>query len=381
MNQSEIITCDVTNLVNAFHKSVKANPSKAENKRFKLHQLSEIQRAQDELHSRTWNISLKKPFVINERGHKRRVEGNTPYDRMIIHSWVDNILIPSIEPYLSRDNYSSRKGMGTSDARSRFEYFIHSAYRKYGHNRFYILFVDFSKYYDNIRHDRLKELIFQYVHDDEFNRYMVDNILNSFAVDVSWMNDDEYESCLDKCYNSLLHLNDKCSGDLFMNKSLKMGNPASQIFSILFPIKIDNYAKIKRGCASSGRYVDDSSYISDNIDYLYSILSGIGDIATEYGIFINEKKTHICRADKPFTFLNRIYQMTESGHLKVKLSNPTLHRESRKLRKFKTMLDNGNISKIKIKNQFDSWMGSNAKYISKSQRILIKELYFDLFEK
>lgn len=44
---------------------------------------------------------------------------------------------------------------GTKDisfTRKRFEQHLHEYYRKYGTNNGYILLIDFSKYYDNIRH-------------------------------------------------------------------------------------------------------------------------------------------------------------------------------------------------------------------------------------
>lgn len=377
MDKSERITCDANNLVEAFHKTISSSKNKSETKKFSVHELDEVARAQHELSERKWKISDKRPFIISERGHVRKIQGNTPYDRMIIHSYVDNVLEPLIRPYLIYDNYASLKGKGTRLARERFEKFMHNAYRKYGNNEFYVLLIDFSKFYDNIRHDKLKELILKYFPDDdrEFNEYMIDTILDSFKVDVSHMSKEEYDCCLEKKFVALEHMNKIKSGEKYMKKSLNIGNHASQIFSVLFPLPIDNYCKIVKGLKFYGRYMDDIVIIDNNKDYLKKLIKDIDKISKEQGLFVNEKKTKILKVGREFKYLNRLYRLTSSGHLEERISKETFRREIKKLRKFKTMCDAGKISKDKVENQFKSWIGNNKKLLSKYQLNYVNKIF------
>ena len=64
--------------------------------------------------------------------------------------------------------------------------------------------MDFSKYYDNIRHDKLMELFEKYV-DDDTALWFLEKIVDNEKVDVSYMSDEEYESAMDDVFNSLEH--------------------------------------------------------------------------------------------------------------------------------------------------------------------------------
>jgi len=363
MDKSEIVTCDSNNLICAYKKAVKSSKEKQSNKKFSLHHLDEILKAQDELHNRTWKITNVNPFLINERGHKRKIQGNTPYDRMIVHSYIDNSLEPEIRNKLIYDNYASQVSKGTSLARERFENFIHKAYREYGNNEFYVLLIDFAKFYDNVQHEKLKSEIFKSIEYEEFHDYMITQILDSFKVDVSYMDDSEYDNCINEKYSSLEHLNEKNTGERFMRKSLNIGNQGSQVFSVFYPTRIDNYCKIVKRAKYYGRYMDDIFILSNNKEWLKDILSNVKEIATDMGLFVHENKTQIFKVSKNFKFLNRIYRLTNSGHLCVKLSNSTYNRERRKLKRFKHLLDEGKIDSKKIENQYLSWIGGNKKYI------------------
>lgn len=381
MNKSEEITCNVNKLYVAAKTVIKKSPNKSETKQFELHMLDYINQAQRELHDRKWYIIQKKPFILRERGHVRRIQGNTPYDRMIIHSYIDNVLTPLLQPYLIYDNYASQKDKGTGLARKRFRKFMHQAYREYSSNNFYILLIDFSKYYDNIRHDYLKEQIFKYIPPDdrEFNEYMINTILDSFKVDVSYMSDEEYENCLNTKYNALDHLYETQTNDKYMAKSLNIGNQASQLFSVFYSVPIDNYIKIVKGMHYYGKYMDDIFIISNDKQLLQECLHGIIEIANRIGLFINEKKTKIVKVSKQFKFLNRMYRLTESGHLFEILSPQTIQNEKRKLHKLNHLLADGTISYKKIQNQYHSWIKQNYKHLSKTQLSSLNTLYDKLF--
>ena len=350
-NNSEEITTDDNNLYHSGKKVRRSSPKKQATIKFTQELLPEIGRAQDELHDRIWKIENMRPFLISERGHIRKIQGNTPYDRMILHRYLDYYLEPMLRKYLIYDNYASQTGKGTELARQRFRQYLSSAYRQYGTNRFYILLIDFKKFYDNVQHQKLYDAIMEKIPYTDFDEYMLWTILDSFKVDVSWMSDYEYNHCMDTVYVALDHLSDKPLGQKFMAKSLNIGNQASQLFSILYPTRIDNYCKIVRSVKKYGRYMDDISMIHKSKDFLWSVLDGVRPICDDMGLFINEKKTQMYRADNDFKYLNRIYKVTNSGHIIERLAPDTIYREERRIKQY---IELGK----PIDEQFSSWIGS-----------------------
>ena len=90
--------------------------------------------------------------------------------------------------------------------------------------------MDFSKYYDNIRHDKLMELFEKYV-DDDTALWFLEKIVDNEKVDVSYMSDEEYESAMDDVFNSLEHEKvDKSllTGKKFLRKHLNIGDQVAQ---------------------------------------------------------------------------------------------------------------------------------------------------------
>lgn len=381
MSQRDIesIVCSAENLYEASKKVIASNPGKPGTVIFKQKRLAEIRKAQMELRTRKWTITQLDPFTIHERGHRRKIVGNSAYDRMIIHSYLDFGLEPLLRRYLIFDNYASQVGKGTDLARNRFKEFLNRAFREYGHNRFFVMLIDFAKFYDNVQHEKLKQAILAKVPPDPFHEYMLDTILNSMKTDVSHMSDEEYARRMETKYSALAHYDDLHNGTKYMAKGLNIGNQGSQLFSIFYPTRIDTYLRCVEGMKYHGRYMDDTFVILNDKDRLRAILGRVTEIAKEMGLFIHEHKTQIYRIDKGVKFLNRMYRMDTNGCVRERVVRSTITRELRKLKKFKAMLDDGSMTYGKIQNQFQSWMGNFKKAMTKKQREDMTNLYNTLF--
>ena len=143
------------------------------------------------------------------------------------------------------DNSASIKGRGISHQRERFEVHLQKYYRKYG-NEGYILFGDFTKFYDNIIHELAKKELLRLFDNDEFIDWLLTLIFDSFKVDVSYMSDDEYSSCLYDTFNKLDYRKipkNLLTGEKWMAKSVNIGDQLSQVIGIYYPYRIDNYVK------------------------------------------------------------------------------------------------------------------------------------------
>lgn len=371
---------DLNKLVTAYEKSIRDSKWKPSVQSFNLNYLVEVNKIKKEIEEGTYKTSDISKFIIHERGKTRVISGNSVIDRTVRHYLCDEILMPNIRPKLIYDNGSSVKGKGVDFTRKRLRTHLHRFYRKHG-NKGYILIGDFTKFYDNIRHDIAFEMLSCFT-DDTWEKVLRE-IFDSFKVDVSFLSDEDYSKCMDKIFNSIKYEaidNKYKTGQKFMNKSVKIGDQTSQILGIYYPYLIDNYVKIVRGMKYYARYTDDFYIISDSKEELRDILENIKVICNELGIFLNENKTVITRLDRKFHFLQNTYQLTESGHIIEKINKKRLVAMKRKLRKLKIKLDEGKVTYEMIEQTYRSWVGGYKKYLSKKQLENLDELFINLFK-
>lgn len=377
ISDTNIDLSDANVLYSAWKSTRKSNPSKPQIQRYEYDWLSNIFRLQDEIVSGTHVKKHTPPFIVCERGKTRRIQGDVVDDKVLSHALCDFSLMPNIMGSIIYDNGASVKGRGIDFARDRFEQHLHEFYNKHHTNEGYILLGDFSKYYDNIRHD-IAYRQFEDIITDQTSLWLLKQSYESGEVDVSYMSDEEYAKCMNVVYNSLEHMFDDPSlktGEKMMKKSLIIGDQPSQVTGIFYPTRFDNYFKIVKGIRWYGRYMDDFYVISKSREFLESLMPELTKQAEELGIFINLKKTHIAKIGKTFRFLHQKYYLTDTGHLVIRIDSSTLTRMRRKLKK----VAKSNYDYQYVRNMFHSWYGKYYCYMSVEQRKSIYALYCNLF--
>jgi len=374
---------DINVLYEAYKRSMKGSAWKREPEKFEHQWLLELADLKQELEDKTYKTLPGTEFKLNERGKIRHIHGGRMRDRVVRHALCDNILAPCLKPYLIYNNGASQKGKGLSFTRKMFEHDLHNYYLKYRTNEGYVAFVDFSKFYDNIPHDKIKEMIYPRI--PEENHWLMDEILLNMEIDVSYMSDEEYDRCMSEKFNSVKYYETvpkfMRTSEKHMKKSVNIGDQVSQDIGVFYPHRIDNYVKIVRGFKWYGRYMDDMYLIHPDREYIKETIRGIEKEASELGIFLNYKKTRICRLSDKYTFLQVKYFMTDTGKV-VKRINPTsLRRERHKIKGYKNILDKGEIEYADIEQAVKSWMGAFSCLMSKKQIKNMKRLYAELFGK
>ena len=379
----EEIVCDANNLYRAYKASVKGSKWKETTQKFAMNFLRYIFSIQEDLVYRTLQNGPVDEFLLSERGRVRPITSIQIKDRIIRHVLCDEILSPKVKKRIIYDNGASVKGRGISHQRNRFEVHLHKYYRLYG-NEGWILFGDFSKFYDNIIHEIAKRELLKLVDDNEFIDWLLTIIFNGFKIDVSYMSDEQYESCITDTFNKLeyrLIPKEFLTGEKWMNKSVNIGDQLSQIIGIYYPYRIDNYVKYVRSQKFYGRYMDDWYIMNPNKKELQDLLDNIRVIADELGIHINEKKTHMVKISGTYKYLQVKYTLTKDGKI-IKRINPTrVTAMRRKLKKLAIKVENGGIPYENVENMFKGWMGSFYKLLSRQQRKSLIQLYEDLFNK
>lgn len=374
---------DMNVLYDAFRASMKGSAWKEEPQRFEIDFLTEIIKLSKQLENRTYKTTSGSIFIFRERGKARLIHGGRMRDRVVRHAICDTELTPKLKPYLIYNNGASQAGKGISFARENFEKDLHNYWLEHRSNEGYVGFIDFSKFYDNMQHDKLLESICPKISEDA--GWLLTEILKTFEVDVSYMTDEEYAGCMEAKFNSIDYYDripeEARTGEKMMRKSVEIGDQVSQDIGVYFPTRVDNYAKIVRSCRRYGRYMDDIYIIAETKEEIRSVMEGISEQAKELGLFINEKKTRIVKLSGIYKYLQIRYSLTDTGKVIRRISRENIIRERRKLKAYKRLLDKGLMPEEDIENSFKSWMGSQCKYMSNQQIINMITLYQNLFRR
>lgn len=322
-------------LYDAYIKAKKGSDWKPQVQKFEMTYLLGLASIQEDLKDRTYEFLPCTHFVLRERGKPRPITGEQIRDRIAKHSLCDEVITPTMRKYLIYDNGASQEGKGISFTRSRLETHLHKFYNQNHSNKGYILLIDFKKYYDNIRHDKLLELFGKYITNDTA-LWFLEKIIDREKVDVSYMTDEEYARCMDEVFNSLEYLKvDRrlLTGEKYMRKHLNIGDQVAQDAGIAYPIPIDNFIKIVKGVKFYGRYMDDSYVIHESKEFLEELLQEIIEIAESIGITVNTNKTHIVKLSEMWRYLQIQYSLTDTGRVIHKIHPKRLTTMRRKMKK------------------------------------------------
>ena len=382
MKNYESIVTSGDALYQAYLDSCKASRWKAETMQCSMNFLSVISKKQKELRNRTYKTERQREFIANERGKERAITSTRIEDRIVRHSICDNVLVPELTPKLIYDNGASVRDKGVDFTRKEFEKHLHMLFNENKCNDGWILFGDFSKYYDNIPHDQLISDVGNVI-SDEFSMWLYSVIVDASKVDVSGLADEEVQGLMNGVFNSIDYrkADFERKGEKYIAKSLDIGDQASQISGVFYPTPIDNYVKIVRQHKMYDRYMDDFAIMHKDKEYLLETLEGIYKIADSKGIHINKKKTYIVKASSVYTFLQMKYSLGKAGHVTRKMQNKKITKQCDKLRALQKKFLAGEITYKDVEQNYKSWFKSHIKYLTKKQRRKLNNVYNDLFIK
>lgn len=380
---------DANNIYDAGTKAMQSSKFKHGTQLFEMNHLLTTAHIRQDFITGDYKPDPGNKFPINERGHPRYITSNTMVDKTVNHLLCDEVLTPSISKYLIYDNGASQKGKGVAFHRRRFEARLHQYFMQNGTNEGYILLVDFSGYYANIPHDKCLEVLQTFlereVEDPEtlaITEMLLPLIFKTFEQDVSRFTDKEIEAMMAGKIDPMLNYGVDpalLTGEKMLRKGVDIGSQPSQNIGIVYPYRLDNYAKIVKAVKGYGRYTDDSYAIARTREELLELLDGLEKEAKEYGLIINRKKTRIVKLSSEFRHLQVCYSLTETGRVIRKINPKNITRERRKLKAYKRLLDSGRIDYATVENAFKSWLGSHWKNMSHDQVYNMSSLYYELF--
>lgn len=273
---------------------------KTSTQKYRLSALCNVAKTYKELEFGKYKSKGFNVFTTRERGKVRTIKSIHISERVVQKCLCDNCLVPVLSKSLIYDNGACLKGKGLDFTTKRLKAHLQQYYRRNNYsNKGYVLTFDFSKFFESIPHEQLKQKVAKKIKDEKILK-----LFNYFV-------------------------------DQFGDVGLGLGSQISQISALFYINDFDHYIKEKLHIKYYGRYMDDGYLIHHDKNYLKFCLREILRLAKEMGLTINLKKTKISKLENGFMFLNRHWYLTGKGFVKTKPSHKTMVRLRRKYRKLK----------------------------------------------
>ena len=305
---------DINTIIDVYDNEVKRNTkNKTKVEEFDNYYSLNIKEIKEELMSGDYIPGEYNIFFIREP-KLRIIMSQSIKDKVINHLVARYFLINVFEKGLIENNIATRKNKGTHYGLKLFKKYLNIMKNRY--NNFYILKFDISKYFYNIDHDIVKEILRNKIKDKKVIS-LIDKIIDS--------TDKEYIN------KKIIKLN-KNNEDISLYKKGKgfpIGNMTSQFIGILYLNELDYFIKEKLKIKYYIRYMDDGVLIHENKDYLRYCLSEIERIIDKYKLILN-KKTRIYKMSEGIEFLGFRF-IIKNNKIIIKIKNNTKKRFKRRV--------------------------------------------------
>ena len=321
--------------INFIYKKIR-NSTKNKRKiiRFEYYYSININRVKNILDSKNYEVGKYNIFLIRKPKY-RIIMSQSIADKLINHLVAYKILIPTLDKSLINTNVATRTCKGTHYGIKYLKKYLNSM-----DGKVYALKFDISKYFYNIDHKILINLLKEKIKDkDGIN--ILTKIINS--TDSNYINGE-----IDKLktkeklnvtdINKLKEINDIPYYE--KGKGLPIGNMTSQIMAIFYLSKLDHFIKEKLHIKYYIRYMDDGLLLSNDKAYLRYCLSKIKEEIYKYKLKLNNKTKIINVSKEGLEFLG--FKFYKEGKLYLKVKNNTKKRFKRKIK---------NINKYSFENQ------------------------------
>ena len=308
---------DFNNMYKAYRRSKRGKGFRKSSAKFNVMALDGINKLINQLKERTYRISEYNEFKVYEP--KERVIQTTSFkDKVIQHCLCDNVLLPKLQEIFILDNCAGQKGKGTLFGLNRLSEQMKEFYKEHGFNG-YILKCDIKKFFYNISHEPLKDMV-EYHFTDK---------------DICWL------------VNLFIDSTD--------GKGIPLGNQINQGLALLYLDGVDKLIKTELGIRYYGRYMDDFYLIHQSKEHLKHCLEVLTEYLKTLDLELNGK-TQIFPFKNGVSFLGFHTYITNKGKVIRKLKNSNKRNAQRKYLKMVRLLEVGKIAKSKFNDSFNSWI-------------------------
>ena len=277
-------------------------------------------------------------FIIREPKIRLIMSQNIT-DKIINHLVSQHFLVNIFEKTLINENIATRKNKGTHYGLKLLKKYLNNLKDK----NFYVLKFDISKYFFNLDHQIIKDIIRKKIKDKEVLK-ILDNIIDS--------TNEEYINLEIKKQKEINKLD---LPEYNKGKGLPIGNMSSQIIAIMYLNELDHYIKKNLKIKYYIRYMDDGILLHENKEYLEYCLKEIEKILNKYKLKLNNK-TKIINIKNGFEFLGFRF-FIKNNKVIMKVKNQTKKRFKRKIKKLDNLVNNKKLDNKVLKQVQDSYIG------------------------
>lgn len=308
---------DFENMYKAYRKSKCGKGFKKSSARFNIMALDGINKLIEQLKNKTYIISPYNEFKVYEP--KERVIQTTSFkDKVVQHSLCDNVILPRLEKIFLKENSAGQKGKGNLFALELLGDQMKEFQKRYGFNG-YILKCDITKFFYNISHDQLKEIV-------EY-----------------WFGYDR-----DICWLCNLFI------DSTEGKGIPLGNQINQGLALLYLDGMDKLIKHELGIEFYGRYMDDFYLIHPDKQYLKYCLQVLTEYLETLELTLNGK-TQIFPLKNGVNYLGFHTYITDNGKVIRKIKNENKRNAQKKYLKMAKLVVHGKLSMEKFNSSYNAW--------------------------
>lgn len=346
---------DLKKINEMYNKRVRKNTkNKQKLEKFENYYVSNITYIKKILEEKSYKPGRYNIFIIKEP-KLRLIMSQNMIDKIINHVVSEYFLNNIFDKILIDENIATRKNKGTHYGIKLLKKYLNELKGQ----DFYILKFDIKKYFFNLDHDIIRELLSKKIKDPDAL-----NILNLIidSTNQPYVNE-TIRKLKEKEIEKIIRKNSRDKDRLIKNvqnlpeykykKGLPIGNMSSQIIAILYLNELDHYIKEQLKIKYYIRYMDDGILMHQDKKYLEYCLEEIKRILKKYKLELNDK-TYIVNIHEGFDFLGFRYYI-KNGKLLVKVKNQTKRRFKRKISNLTKLVKEDRVTNqhlIQVKNSY-----------------------------
>ena len=244
----------IENLLAAWREFLRGKRGRRDVQEFSLYLMDNIFSLHRDLANHTYKHGKYHAFNISDP-KPRNIHKATVRDRLLHHA-IYRQLYPFFDKTFISDSYSCRLKNGTHKAINQFRSFFYKV-SKNNTKTCWVLKCDIRKFFANIDHEILKEILKQYISDKD-TLWLLDRVIDSF------------------------------------NPGLPLGNLTSQLLVNIYMNKFDQFVKHKLKIKYYIRYADDFVILSENKILLENLIPKIQEfLKTELKLELHQNKVFI----------------------------------------------------------------------------------------
>jgi retron-type reverse transcriptase len=263
--------CSFENLYLAFIKAKRRKRYKKGVGEFEYNLEKELFDIRRNLENLSYRPSKLKKFVLKEP--KKRAIFVVNFKDRVVHHALCNVIEPIFNKSFIFDSYACRKNRGTHRAMRRIDEFKRKV-TKNKTRKVHVLKIDMKKYFDNINHRILLEIIKKRIKDKR-TLWLIATILGNY------------------------HKNQQSE-----EVGIPIGNLTSQLFANIYLNKLDHFIKEELRVKYYIRYMDDLFILSNSINFLLETKNAIDKFSKmELNLKLHPKKSKIFPLKRDIDFL------------------------------------------------------------------------------